>query len=306
LGHLRFGAAAKRPAGELPRISVMRTPAAMLRRLGRWVLWGFVLVLLLRGAADLFERERPPVAARAAPAAAAAWPDDDARAFAVDFARAYLTYSPQHPDVQVRTLQAFATPDLAASIAPELGDDARRQVVDVVTVARTARIDAGHALVTVAATVSDGSTVTRYLTVPVARDARGGLVVSELPSFTAPPARAEVEPPAVETLTGPDRAAIEDVLERFFTAYLAGDAGDLEYLVPAGVRLGALGQPHELLGVTAIAAAGPPQGRTRAVLATVRAQDVRTKAVFSLRYRLRLVREDRWYVLAVNTTTKGG
>jgi hypothetical protein len=305
LAHLRSGAAVKRPAGELPRISVMRTPAAMLRRLGRWVLWAFVLVLLLRGAADLFERERPPVPVRAAPAAAA-WPDDDARAFAVDFARAYLTYSPQHPDVQVRTLQAFATPDLAASIAPELDDDARRQVVDVAAVARTARIDAGHALVTVAATVSDGSTVTRYLTVPVARDARGGLVVSELPSFTAPPARAEVVPPAVETLTGPDRAAIEDVLQRFFTAYLAGETDDLEYLVPAGVRLGALGQPHKLLGVTAIAAAGPPQGRTRAVLATVRAQDVRTKAVFSLRYRLRLVRQDRWYVLAVNTTTKGG
>jgi hypothetical protein len=36
------------------------------------------------------------------------------------------------------------------------------------------------------------------------------------------------------------------------------------------------------------------------VLATVRAGDVETKAVYALRYRLRLVRADRWYVAAIN------
>ena len=50
-------------------------------------------------------------------------------------------------------------------------------------------LDDSHALVTVAAAATGG---TQYLTVPVARDARGGLVVSDLPSLAAPPARASV------------------------------------------------------------------------------------------------------------------
>src|SRR3954463_1457734 len=77
------GASGTRPAGDL------------LKRVGRVVLWLFVAVLLLRGAADLFVREQPAASVQAAPAAAAAWPDDQAKAFAVDFTRAYLGYSPR-------------------------------------------------------------------------------------------------------------------------------------------------------------------------------------------------------------------
>ena len=44
----------------------------------------------------------------------------------------------------------------------------------------------------------------------------------------------------------------------------------------------------------------------REVLATVRAKDAMTGATYGLRYRLRLVREDRWLVAAVNTTEKAG
>jgi hypothetical protein len=41
------------------------------------------------------------------------------------------------------------------------------------------------------------------------------------------------------------------------------------------------------------------------VLVTVRARDVQTRAVYGLRYRVRLVRGDRWYVQSVNTTRQG-
>ena len=69
---------------------------------------------------------------------------------------------------------------------------------------------------------------------PVARDAAGRLVVDDLPSFAAAPARAARELPDDEPLTGADRGAIEDVLTRFLRAYLAGDTGGLAYLVRAG------------------------------------------------------------------------
>ena len=63
------------------------------------------------------------------------------------------------------------------------------------------------------------------------------------------------------------------------------------------------GDPHELVALGSIAQLGASDGRERTVLASVRARDEATGAVFGLRYRLRFVRGDRWYVAAVNQTT---
>jgi hypothetical protein len=115
-----------------------------------------------------------------------------------------------------------------------------------------------------------------------------------------PPARAQLPSPRAEPLTGAERSEIEAVLERLFEAYLAGRTDELEYLSPAGTRLGALGQEHELVGLLSLSQAGPGTADAKDVLATVRARDVETKAVYALRYRLRLVRADRWYVAAIN------
>ena len=58
----------------------------------------------------------------------------------------------------------------------------------------------------------------------------------------------------------------------------------------------------ELAGVVSLELAAPAQGPERVVLVSVRARDRVSGGVFSLRYRLRLVREDRWYVAAINPT----
>jgi hypothetical protein len=287
------------------RVPVIRTPGGLLKRLGRAVLWMLVVVLLLRGVASVLEPREPATVVEAPRAAATAWPDDDARAFAADFARAYLSYSPKRPDVSARAVQAFASPELASSIAPEYDERAPRQEVKAVTVARVVTLDSRHALVTVAATV-EGAPATRYLTVPVARDAAGGLVVSDLPSFAAAPARAALEQPTTDPLPLSERSAVEGVVSRFLKAYLAGDASGLEYLVPAGVRIDAPTLRHELVNVTALSLAAPAVARERLVLATVRARDEASGAEFGLRYRLRLVLRDRWYVAAVNNATRKG
>jgi hypothetical protein len=271
-----------------------------LKGLGRALLWVFVAVLLIRGAADLFEREPPAAAVRGAPAVPMAWPDDEARAFAVEFARAYLSYSPREPQRSAQALRSLVAPELADSVVPQFGEDAPAQSVDATGVARSAVIDARHALVTVA--VEGG----RYLTVPVARDGAGGLVVYDLPSFAAPPARGQVVPAAVDPLSGGERDAIVDVLGRFFRAFLAGDALELSYFVPAGVRMDALGRRHELVGLVSVGQLSAPEGRSREVLATVRARDAAGGAVYTLRYRLRLVRGERWLVAAVNNASRKG
>ena len=61
------------------------------------VLWLLVVVLLLRGLASVATPREAPPPAPAPKAASPAWPDDAAQAFAADFARAYLSYSPQRP-----------------------------------------------------------------------------------------------------------------------------------------------------------------------------------------------------------------
>src|SRR4051794_30595617 len=122
--HLRLGEAVSRPRGESARVLGIRTPGGLLKRLGRAVLWLLVVVLLLRGVASVLEPRKPAAVVNAARPAVPAWPDDDARAFAADFARAYLSYSPKEPDVSARAIQAFAAPELANTIAPEYADGA--------------------------------------------------------------------------------------------------------------------------------------------------------------------------------------
>jgi hypothetical protein len=284
----RVGGAVTRLRREPRERSPSRTTSAgLLKGIGRVALWCVVALLLVRGAADLMATAERPPPANATGAPAAAWPDDEARAFAVDFARAYLTSGSD--------VAAFAAPELAATIAPEYREP---QAVEAATVARTAAIDARHALVTVAVTLESG---TRHLAVPVGRDDAGGLAVYDLPALAPPPARAHLTAPAGEPLTGTDRVQIEAVLERFFEAYLAGRTDELEYLSPAGTRLGALAQEHELVGLPSLSQTAPATSDDeKDVLATVRARDVETRAVYALRYRLRLVRADRWYVAAID------
>ena len=103
------------------------------------MLWLLVLVLLLRGLASVMEPRGPAAVAAAPKPAAASWPDDGVRAFAADFARAYLTYSPTDPEASATAVRAFVAPELASSVVPEYGEDAPRRAVGSVSVARVAR-----------------------------------------------------------------------------------------------------------------------------------------------------------------------
>src|SRR5205809_233510 len=99
------------------RVPVIQTAGGVVRRLGRALLWLLVVVLLLRGLASVLEPREPTPVMRA-PRPVSTWPDDDARAFASDFARAYLSYAPARPDASAQAVRAFASPEIADSIAP--------------------------------------------------------------------------------------------------------------------------------------------------------------------------------------------
>jgi hypothetical protein len=286
----------------------LRTPRDLVATAGRVALWLVVAMLLVRGAGAMLDHSSDARAPHAAPGVKALeWPDDAAGALAVEFATTYLSHAPgDAPEAVAQRLNTLASAELSGELVPRFDRDAPAQTVRSATVARTVRVDESHALVTVAATLSTGDQLgSRRLTVPIARGTAGGLVVDDLPSFTAAPSRASIAAPEEEPLLGADRGPIEDVVTRFLRAYLAGDSGGLSYLVVPGTRIAATSGRLELLSLATVLSAGGDGRRRRVVLATVHARDLGSRALYMLRYRVALVRRDRWYVAELNEEGAG-
>jgi hypothetical protein len=287
----------------------MRTPSAtpgdLLSRIGRAPLWLALAVVLLRGVAGIVATE-PPATGERVVRPTPAWPDEPARAFAVEFAAAYLTVDPEDGPASARVaLAELAAPEVVDSLVPTLDGDASRQEVVSATVTGAVGLDGRRALITVVVRVRGERSRTVRLTVPVARDTHGAPVVYDLPSLAPAPERADAGPSAGAPILRDERAAIGDVLTRFLRAYVSGDRAGLAYLVPAGTRIGATSGGFELLDLGSLTAVGPATGRDRLVLATVEVRDRVSRAVMALRFRVRLVRRDRWYVAEVNGPREG-
>src|SRR4051794_19521159 len=97
-----------------------RTAGGLLAQFGRAVLWLLVAVLLWRGLAATLATVKPPPATDMPAQTVRAWPDDAARAFAVEFATAYLTHAAgEDPGAYVRRVEGYASPELAGQLAPD-------------------------------------------------------------------------------------------------------------------------------------------------------------------------------------------
>src|SRR3954453_20617293 len=104
--------ATRKRGWSVARGAVVRTPGSVLRSGGRVVLWCALGLLLVRGAGDVLAAKPTNDRAMPVPSVSASWPDDEARAFAVGFARAYLTFSPRDPEGYARALQGFVAPEV--------------------------------------------------------------------------------------------------------------------------------------------------------------------------------------------------
>lgn len=281
-----------------------RTRGHALKQCGRALLWLLVLVLLARGAASLVGTGAPRATATAVTERATPAVPDPVRAFAIAFARDYLAYDPARPD-RSEQLRDYATTEIAQAIVPDRPPDAPKVGVDALSVSG-AVANQHRYLVTVNVRVSTRDRpVWRQLGVSVADVPGGGLVVDELPSLVAAPARGDLpqgEPPG-EALSDPQ---ITGMLERFFSDYLAGDAAAIASGPAApGVRLGATTGGlvfQDLTGLRALP--GAPRGEQDATV-SVRAKDRTSHATFGLHYRLRLRHGDRWYVAEINPREGG-
>jgi hypothetical protein len=76
--------------------------------------------------------------------------------------------------------------------------------------------------------------------------------------------------------------------------------------VPPGTQIAAAAGRWELIELTSVSVTGPATRAGRVVLATVETRDPVSRATYALRYRVRLVRRDRWYVADLNDSQKKG
>ncbi len=262
-----------------------RSVGSVLRAAGRVALWALVGLLLLRGISGVLTEPRP---ADRGPAGHTSSIDPATAAFAVRFARTYLSEpSPQ-------ALAPFLAPGTSA---PSLGSGAGAQV-EQAEVSGIRHLGDGEAIVTVACQLDDARTL--YLAVPIVREDAAEVAAQGVPAIVAGPAGVGEGVEEPRPLAGPDSGAIAELVRRFLPAYLSATApGDLSYLLAPAAVVTPPGGGFELVAVASIKQLGGGEGARRTAIATARVRDAATGAVYPLAYRLQLLRRDRWYVEAV-------
>jgi hypothetical protein len=232
----------------------------------------------------------------AAPTRGETLADAPSRDFALQFARAYLTYDARRPGARARSLAPFS-----AGLAPGAGFSAPRgrQRVRWVQVASDQRALAGGRVLTVAAGVSS-QRLPIYLAVPVAHRSGEPVQLLGYPSLVGAPPIAGVRSPAREAVADP---VLLEVVERVLRNYLSGAGADLraDLLPEAEVTL-----PTRRLRLTEVLSVGWLGGvGSGAVIATLTAAD-HDAATFTLSYELGIAYRERPYVRFIEVVPGAG
>jgi len=257
--------------------------AARLRTLApRYLAIAALVVLVALGVRSLLS---PPSTAISRPRGGADAPSED---FALQFARAYLSYNAADPGARERALGAFLPQGLSAGAGFTPAAGSQRVLWAEVASDQAALI--GGRVITVAAEVSTQSSPV-YLAVTVRHPAGQALSLGGYPSFVgAPSVSAGAAAVAGEEVSDP---ALLEVVKRVIRNYLARSAADLQAdLAPEAV----VTLPTVALAVQSVdqvAWVGAPS--SGAVLVTVTAADSRGDT-YTLAYELGIAYRERPYV----------
>lgn len=286
---------------------------------GRWllwllraVLWGSLLIIAFRGVtAIVFDQDHASPAPDApAHPVASQFPVSLAEAYAANFGRVYLNFSPQDQALREEALQAFLPPAVATA-NPDLGwDGVGDMSLQSEQVAGIAVQDRQHAVVTLLALVN-GELM--ELGVPIAASGPD-VVVSGEPAWLPAPAAIS---PAASAIHGTDAAAqsqLMNELPAFFQAYGSGDTGALRSYLAPGVSVTGLGGALTFDSVAAVQV--PTGGSTRQIYVTViwqvteqpgsAAAKLGMASKLEMTYCMSVVdlRHGKWYVKEIGASTE--
>jgi hypothetical protein len=258
--------------------------------LTRYVLLAVSLFGLMASARFAFD----PPAARfiaSAPESSSA-PDLAAEAYAVLFARRYLTWNAAEPLVSSQALTSFAGAELdpnAGMVLPATGVE----TVEWAEAVQVREPSPGVKVYTVAAQTDPAGL--RYLTVGVRHVAGGALTLVGYPAFVGAPASAPAQPGG--RLRPVADSGLMTVVRRAIGNYLAGSSVELAADLVPGAQISAPADSMQLLSVEhqSWATGGG------SVVIEVEASD-RSGARYLLAYELDVVREQgRWEISAIQT-----
>jgi len=240
---------------------------------GRWllwplrvVLWAALLVIAFRGlTAIVFNTASAPVVGGTEPRSAVGgqFPASLAEAYAAEFGRVYLSFSPQNQGQREQALAAFVPASILAA-NPDLGWNGTGQVnLQAEQVAGITVQDPRHAVVTLLALVN-GQLI--QLGVPVAASG-GGVVVSGEPAWLSAPPQISPPPAAPRSSDRVAQSQLMNELPAFFQAYANGDSATLNRFLVHGVSLTGLGGTVTFDSIGALVV--PQGGATRQITVTV-------------------------------------
>jgi len=263
--------------------------ARLSARTPRYLATALLLVFLALGVRACFwPAQTSPATTAPAPSA-----DEPSKSFALQFARAYLTYDADRPGDRAQALAPF----LGGQLDPDAGFSPAHGSQEVLwtEVASDQRALAGGRVITVAAGVST-QRLPLYLAVSVRHDDGAPLQLVGYPALIGAPAIASpAAPPSRDPVTDP---ALSEVVERVLRNYLAGAAPDLKADLAGAAQITLptaqlhLEEVEQLVWLD-----GPNSG---AVLATLTATDARG-ATYALSYELGITARERPYVEFIET-----
>jgi Conjugative transposon protein TcpC len=236
---------------------------------GRWllwplraVLWTALLVIAFRGITAIVFSSSAAPAGGTGPRTGGDFPVSLAEAYATEFGRVYLGFSPQNLGQREQALAAFVPASVSAA-NPSLGWNGIGQLnLQSLQVAGITVQDPQHAVVTLLALVS-GQLM--ELGVPVAATG-SGLVVSAEPAWLPAPPQAS-PPPAPRGSDQVAQSQLMNELPAFFQAYASSDGAALKGFLVHGASVTGLGGAVTFDQISALHV--PPGGATRQITVTV-------------------------------------
>lgn len=273
------------------RVETMRRSARLQRLRARAPRWLFVCAMAITSLVGLREIVVPEQAPSPPPSFAAGV-DRPGEDFALQFARAYLSYDAARPEARERALRPFLTDDLELDAGFVARSGQRRVLWAQVAQSRVAAV--GRVIVVAAQTDAEPAPV--YLAVSVARGGGGALSLAAYPALVGAPARSHAGSSEREEV---EERGLIAVARRVVANYLAGEQANLAADLAPGAEISL---PSLRLRLRSLEQVSWAEARGSGdVVATVRAVDERG-SIWTLSYELGISeRAGRPYVTFIQT-----
>ena len=284
---------------------------------GRWllwpmriVLWAAIVIIGYRGITAIVLNEKPSSTspgngAAATPATStSSFPITLGSAYALQFGRVYLNFSPDTATQRARELATFI-PANVRSLQPQFGwNGGGTMQLQSEQVAGIDVRSAHTAVVTILATVNGRLT---EIGVPLYASGSGIVVSGEPAWLPAPSAASPPNSPAAASDPAAQRALLGG-LPAFFQAYASGDQATLNRFLAPGASVGGLGGTVSFGSIASVSV--PRGGTTRDITVTVNwvlsGQASQAVPQFAATYDMSVIDQPggRWYVREIRASTQ--